>query len=195
MVHLIKWATNENQARMNARETVFKLNVQSPYRRVNCFDVTCSFDQSSFSYEKGIFKVQRQSTHLSFVSFSWINGHQNHSSWTMQRRPCKWSWKADSEGGFVGCTVSAQGRWRDSGLQPFCLKSSSRSNYTVITPTTHLGTLASFKTEWVVIGEGWWWLYMGVCVTEGVKGNGGSTWMEIKVEILDCENCHSRGHV
>lgn len=34
---------------------------------------------------------------------------------------------------------------------------------------------------------------MGVCVTEGVKGNGGSSWMEIKVEILDCEN--SRGHV
>lgn len=25
--------------------------------------------------------------------------------------------------------------------------------------------------------------------------NAGSTWMEIKVEILDCENCHSREHV
>lgn len=34
-----------------------------------------------------------------------------------------------------------------------------------------------------------------MCVTEGVKGNEGSTWMEIKVEILDCENCHSGGHV
>ncbi len=34
-----------------------------------------------------------------------------------------------------------------------------------------------------------------VCVTEGAKGSAGGTWMEIKVEILDCENCHSRGHV
>lgn len=42
---------------------------------------------------------------------------------------------------------------------------------------------------------GWLRLDVGVCVTEGVKGNEGSTWMEIKVEILDCENCHSRGHV
>lgn len=34
-----------------------------------------------------------------------------------------------------------------------------------------------------------------VCVTGGVKGSAGSTWMEIKVEILDCENCHSGEHV
>lgn len=34
-----------------------------------------------------------------------------------------------------------------------------------------------------------------VCVTVGVKGSASSTWMEIKVEILDCENCHSGGRV
>lgn len=106
MVHLIKWAANENQARKNARETVLKLNFQSSYRRANRFDVTCSFHQSSFSYERGIFKVQRQSPHLSFVSSSWINGHQKHSSCTMQRRQCKWIWKADGE--WRGCGLDCQ---------------------------------------------------------------------------------------
>lgn len=76
-------------------------------------------------------------------------------------------------------------------------KPPSRSHYAAITPTPHSGTLvrAGVSADWRVAAAGRGGGRGCVCVTEGVKGNEGSTWMEIKVEILDCENCHSGGHV
>lgn len=75
-------------------------------------------------------------------------------------------------------------------------KSPSRSHYAAITPTPHSGSLvrAGVSADWRVAAAGRGGGWRGG-VTEGVKGSEGSTWMEIKVEILDCENCHSGGHV
>lgn len=154
------------------------------------------FHHSGSGCEKGVFKGQRQSMCTFVARVLFMNKMVARNTVC---ELCKGG-AGDEAGEEAGkqtagedaasWTAGPQGGPGDSALQP---QVCSRSHYAAITPTPHSGSLvrAGVSADWRVAAAG----RGGGGVTEGVKGNEGSIWMEIKVEILDCENCHSGGHV